>query len=217
MVDRRGVERFFARVWRHTKGVFGIEERRPDLLDALDARLRLQGDHPGIIVIRLAASYVFVYIFFGTVEGQNLANLLLLGGVLHKLANRPRGVPVHWESFLAAGALPAFLLFSRSKFFEENEGLISLVLPPLLFLLLLGWFIVKLATRPRGAEVDWEPLITLAFLLFGAVVAPPQGAAPADEKVEAAYKACVNAAKECGDTYKKCSDAFEACAANAWR
>ena len=212
MVDRRGVERFFARVWSDVKRDFGFAQRQPDFLDALDARLRLQGDHPGIIVIRLAASYVFIYFFLGTVEGQNLANLLLLGGVLHKLANRPRGVPVHWESFLAAAALPAFLLFSRSKFFEENEGLVSLVLPPLLFLLLLGWFIVKLATRPRGAEVDWEPLITLALLLFGAVVAPPQGAAPADEKVKAAYKACVNAAKEWCDTYEKCRDAWEACA-----
>ena len=79
---------------------------------------------------------------------------------------RPRGVPVHWESFLAAAALPALLLFSRSKFFEENEGLVSLVLPPLLFLLLLGWFIVKFATRPRGAEVDWWPLIILGCLFL---------------------------------------------------
>ena len=174
MVERRSqFRRGLAHVWKFSKGVFGIEERRPDLLDALDARLRLQGDHPGIIVIRLAASYVFVYIFFGTIEGQNLANLLLLGGVLHKLANRPRGVPVHWESFLAAAALPAFLLFSRSKFFEENEGLISLVLPPLLFLLLLGWFIFKLATRPRGAEVDWWPLIILGCLFLVPCVLVP--------------------------------------------
>ena len=173
MVDRRGVERFFARVWSDVKRDFGFAQRQPDFLDALDARLRLQGDHPGIIVIRLAASYVFVYIFFGTIEGQNLANLLLLGGVLHKLANRPRGVPVHWESFLAAGALPAFLLFSRSKFFEENEGLISLVLPPLLFFLLLGWFIVKLATSPRGAEVDWWPLIILGCLFLVPCVLVP--------------------------------------------
>ena len=174
MVERRSqFRRGLAHVWKFSKGVFGIEERRPDLLDALDARLRLQGDHPGIIVIRLAASYVFVYIFFGTIEGQNLANLLLLGGVLHRLSNRPRGVPVHWESFLAAAALPAFLLFSRSKFFEENEGLISLVLPPLLFLLLLGWFIVKFATRPRGAEVDWWPLIILGCLFLVPCVLVP--------------------------------------------
>ena len=119
MVDRRGVERFFARVWSDAKRDFGFAQRRPDLLDALDARLRLQGDHPGIIVIRLAASYVFVYIFFGTVEGQNLANLLLLGGVLHKLVNRPRGAEVHWPSFLRAAAVPAlFLVLSRLSSLE---------------------------------------------------------------------------------------------------
>ena len=161
----------------HARGILGVEERRPDLLDALDARLRLQGYHPGIrcLVVGLgfAASYVIFYFCFGTIEGQNLMNLLLLGGVLHKLANRPRGVPVHWESFLAAAALPAFLLFSRSKVWQENEGLISLVLPPLLFLLLLGWFIVKLATRPRGAEVDWWPLIILGCLFLVPCVLVP--------------------------------------------
>ena len=171
MVERRSqFRRGLAHVWKIGKGVFGVEERRPDLLDALDARLRLQGYRPFVrcivVGLGLAASYVFIHFFLGTIEDQNLGNLLLLGGVLHKLANRPRGVPVHWESFLAAAALPAFLLFSRSKFFEENEGLISLVLPPLLFLLLLGWFIVKLANRPRGAEVDWWPLIILGCLFL---------------------------------------------------
>ena len=165
MVERRSqFRRGLTHVWEQAKRDFGFAERQPDLLDALDARLRLQG-HPVtrcvVVGLGFAASYVFIYFFLGTIEGQNLANLLLLGGVLHKLANRPRGVPVLWSSFLAAAALPAFLLFSRSKVWQENEGLISLVLPPLLFLLLLGWFIVKLATRPRGAEVDWRPLIIL--------------------------------------------------------
>ena len=122
MVDRRGVERFFARVWSHTKRVYGFEERRPDLLDARDARLRLQGEHPGIIVIRLAASYVFVYIFFGTIEGQNLANLLLLGGVLHRLSNRPRGVPVQWTRLLVAAAIPAINLFGQWHERIRNGG-----------------------------------------------------------------------------------------------
>ena len=84
MVDRRGVERFFARVWSHTKRVYGFEERRPDLLDALDARLRLQGYHPGIrcivVGLGLAASYVLFFLFLGTREIQNLVYLLWLGG-----------------------------------------------------------------------------------------------------------------------------------------
>jgi len=115
------------------------------------------------------------------------------------------------QRYLATFGPPFVVLLFRSKW-RDNEDLLSLFLPPLIILLLLGGFILKLATRPRGAEVDWEPLITLAFLLFGAVVAPPQGAAPADEKVKAAYKACVNAAKEWCDTYEKCRDAWEACA-----
>ena len=179
---RRGAgeaaERGFARfAWNQVKRDFGLNlfepveiQRRLAFLDALDARLGLSEYHPVIrcvaVGLGFAASTAVALAICCTTEGRNLANLLLLGGVLHKLANRPRGVPVHWESFLAAGALPAFLLFSRSKFFEENEGLVSLVLPPLLFLLLLGWFIFKLATRPRGAEVDWWPLIILGCLFL---------------------------------------------------
>jgi hypothetical protein len=116
MVDRRGVERFFARVWSHTKGVFGIEERRPDLLDALDARLRLQGYHPlsrcVVVGLGLAASYAIFYIFFVTREVQNLIYLLWLGGLLHQVVNRPRGVPVQWTRLLVAAAIPAINLFA---------------------------------------------------------------------------------------------------------
>ena len=156
MVDRRGVERFFARVWSQAKRDFGFA-RQPDSLDALNERLRLRGYGPVIrcivVGLGLAASYVIFYIFFGTIEGQNLANLLLLGGVLHNFANRrARGVPVQWPVFLVAAAVPAINLFA------------------------------------------------------------PRGAAPADEKVQDAHKACVNAAEEWCDTYKKCRDAFEACA-----
>ena len=160
MVDRRGVERFFARVWSDVKRDFGFAQRQPDFLDALDARLRLQGYHPGIrcVVVGLgfAAFYVIFCLFFCTVEGKNLANLLLLGGVLHQFViRRQRGAPVLWASFLVAAGVPAINLFA------------------------------------------------------------PRGAAPADEKVKAAYKACFNAAKEWCDTYEKCRDAWEACAANA--
>ena len=156
MVERRSqFRRGLARVWSQAKRDFGFV-RQPDSLDALDARLRLQGYSPfvrcSVVGLGLAASYVIFYIFFGTIEGQNLANLLLLGGVLHKFANRrARGVPVQWPVFLVAAAVPAINLFA------------------------------------------------------------PRGAAPADEKVQDAYKACVNAAEEWCDTYKKCRDAFEAC------
>ena len=113
MVDRRGVERFFARVWSQAKRDFGFV-RQPDSLDRLNERLRLRGYGPVIrcivVGLGLAASYVIFYIFFGTIEGQNLANLLLLGGVLHKLVNRPRGAEVHWPSFLRAAAVPALFL-----------------------------------------------------------------------------------------------------------
>jgi hypothetical protein len=157
MVERRSqFRRGLARVWSQAKRDFGFA-RQPDSLDALNERLRLRGYGPVIrcIVIGLcfAASYV-IFCLFCTVEGQNLANLLLLGGVLHKFANRrARGVPVQWPVFLVAAAVPAINLFA------------------------------------------------------------PRGAAPADEKVQDAYKACVNAAEEWCDKYNKnpCP-AFEACA-----
>ena len=126
MVDRRGVERFFARVWSHTKGVFGIEERRPDLLDALDARLRLQGYHPlsrcVVVGLGLAASYAIFYIFFVTREVQNLIYLLWLGGLLHQVVNRPRGVPVQWTRLLVAAAIPAINLFGQWHERIRNGG-----------------------------------------------------------------------------------------------
>ena len=115
MVERHGVERFFARVWSQAKRDFGFE-RQPDSLDALDARLRLHGYGPFVrcivVGLGLAASYVIFYIFFGTIEGQNLMNLLWLGGVLHKFVNRPRGAPVQWPIFLVAAAVPAINLFA---------------------------------------------------------------------------------------------------------
>ena len=165
MVDRRGVERFFARVWSQVKRDFGFG-RQPDSLEVLNERLRRAGYRPFtrcvVVGLGFAAFYVIFCLFFCTVEGKNLANLLLLGGVLHQFViRRQRGAPVLWASFLVAAGVPAINLFA------------------------------------------------------------PRGAAPADEKVKAAYKACLNAAKECSvvdqDTYKKCNDAFEACAANAWR
>ena len=118
MVDRRGVERFFARVWSDVKRDFGFAQRQPDFLDALDARLRLRGYRPfvrctvvGLVLLLVSAITLTVCC---TTEGRNLANLLLLGGVLHKLVNRPRGAEVHWPSFLRAAAVPAlFLLLSR--------------------------------------------------------------------------------------------------------
>ena len=122
MVDRRGVERFFARVWSDVKRDFGFAQRQPDFLDALDARLRLQGDHPGIIVIRLAASYVVFYIWFVTIEVQNLVYLLWLGGLLHQVVNRPRGVPVQWTRLLVAAAIPAINLFGQWHERIRNGG-----------------------------------------------------------------------------------------------
>ena len=100
-------------------------QRRPAFLDALDARLRLRGYHPFIrcIVIGLcfAAASAVVLTICCTTEGQNLANLLLLGGVLHKLVNRPRGAEVQWTSFLAAAAPPAiFLCLSSLSSFAER-------------------------------------------------------------------------------------------------
>ncbi len=87
-------------------------------MDALDARLRLRGYRPfvrcivvGLVLFIVSAITLTVCC---TTEGRNLANLLLLGGVLHKLVNRPRGAEVHWPSFIRAAAVPAiFLLLSR--------------------------------------------------------------------------------------------------------
>ncbi len=117
MVDRRGVERFFARVWSHTKGVYGFAQRQPDALDALDARLRLQGYSPVIrciaVGLGLAASYAIFFLFLGTIEIQNLVYLLWLGGVLHQVVNRPRGVPAQWTRLLVTAAIPAINLLGQ--------------------------------------------------------------------------------------------------------
>jgi len=117
MVDRRGAERFFARVWSDAKRDFGFAQRQPDFLDALDARLRLQGYHPGIrcvvVGLGLAASYAIFLLFFCTIEIQNLVYLLWLGGVLHQFVNRPRGVPVQWTRFIVTAAIPAINLVGQ--------------------------------------------------------------------------------------------------------
>ena len=126
MVDRRGVERFFARVWSDVKRDFGFAQRQPDLLDALDARLRLQGYGPVIrciaVGLGLAASIGIFFLFLGTVEIQNLVYLLWLGGVLHQVVNRPRGVPVQWTRFLVAAAIPAINLFGQWHERIRNGG-----------------------------------------------------------------------------------------------
>ena len=117
MVDRRGVERFFARVWSDVKRDFGFAQRQPDFLDALDARLRLQGYHPVVrcvvLGLGLAASYAIFCIFFVTIEIQNLVYLLWLGGGLHQVVNRPRGVPVQWTRFIVTAAIPAINLVGQ--------------------------------------------------------------------------------------------------------
>ena len=109
--------RALARVWSDVKRDFGFAPRQPDFLDALDARLRLQGYHPVIrcvvVGLGLAASYVIFYIFFVTIEIQNLVYLLWLGGLLHQVVNRPRGVPVQWTRLLVAAAIPAINLFGQ--------------------------------------------------------------------------------------------------------
>ena len=117
MVDRRGVERFFARVWSDVKRDFGFAQRQPDFLDALDARLRLQGYHPGIrclvVGLGVAASYAIFFLFLGTREIQNLVYLLWLGGLLDQVVNRPRGVPVQWTRFIVTAAIPAINLVGQ--------------------------------------------------------------------------------------------------------
>ena len=109
-------ERFDARLEIWERG-FWLGERRPDLLDALDARLRLQGYHPGIrciaVGLGLAASIAIFFLFLGTREIQNLVYLLWLGGVLHQVVNRPRGVPVQWTRLLVAAAIPAINLLGQ--------------------------------------------------------------------------------------------------------
>ena len=123
---REAAAGFFAFAWSQAKRDFGFERRpavevHPRLrafLDALDARLRLRGYRPfvrctvvGLVLLLVSAITLTVCC---TTEGRNLANLLLLGGVLHKLVNRPRGAEVHWPSFLRAAAVPAiFLVLSR--------------------------------------------------------------------------------------------------------
>ena len=114
MVERRSQ---FQRGLADGKGIFGIEERRPDLLDALDARLRLQGYSPFVrciaVGLGIAASIAIVFLFLGTREIQNLVYLLWLGGVLHQVVNRPRGVPVQWTRFLVSAAIPAINLLGQ--------------------------------------------------------------------------------------------------------
>ena len=116
MVDRRGVERFFARVWSQVKRDFGFG-RQPDSLEVLNERLRRAGYRPFtrcvVVGLGFAAFYVIFCLFFCTVEGKNLANLLLLGGVLHQFViRRQRGAPVLWASFLVAAGVPAINLFA---------------------------------------------------------------------------------------------------------
>ena len=221
MVERRGRFRgFWAHVWELAKRDFGFEERQPDLdgpprvrdlaLLAIIAALIIVPDlYPGLVQYAID-----LYPGLGRVLLDTLLIVYFLAAA-HKLPLRHAAAQP--QRYLAAFGLPFVLLLLRSKVGRDNADLISC----LIILLLLGGFILKLAKRPRGAEVDWNPLIILALVLFGPIVAPPRGAAPADEKVKAAYKACLNAAKECSvvdqDTYKKCNDAFEACAANAWR
>ena len=101
-------------------------------------------------------SYVIFYIFFGTIEGQNLVYLLLLGGLLHQFVNRPRGVPVHWDQTPRRRRDARHLLFSRTVRRTKADAWSS----PLG--LLLGWFIEP----ARGAEVDWWPLIILGCLFL---------------------------------------------------
>ena len=117
MVERRGVERFFASVWSDVKRDFGFAQRQPDALDALDARLRIKGYHPVVrcivVGLGLAATYAIVFLFLGTIEIQNLVYLLWLGGVLHQVVNRPRGVHVQWTRFLVAAAIPAINLLGQ--------------------------------------------------------------------------------------------------------
>ena len=115
MVERRSqLRRGLA---QHVRGIFGIEERRPDLLDALDARLRLQGYSPVIrciaVGLGLAASIAIFFLFLGTIKIQNLVYLLWLGGVLHQVVNRPRGVPVQWTRFIVTAAIPAINLLGQ--------------------------------------------------------------------------------------------------------
>ena len=126
MVERRSAvsERFGA---RHVKGIFGIEERRPDLLDALDARLRLQGYHPGIrcVVVGLgfAASYAIFCIFFVHKRDPEFGLLIVAWrGCYTKSRTAPRGVPVQWTRLLVAAAIPAINLFGQWHERMRNGG-----------------------------------------------------------------------------------------------
>ena len=175
--------------------------------------LPLPGHHPVVRGLALAAIVAAPWLVESWITswGILLDTLLIVYFLAAARELSLRHAAAQPQRYLATFGPPFVLLQFRSKVWRDNEDLLSLFLPPLIILLLLGGFILKLATRPRGAEVDWEPLITLLFFLFCAVVAPPQGAAPADEKVKAAYKACFNAAKEWCDTYGMGCDAFEAC------
>ena len=131
---RAAAEGFFAFAWSQAKRDFGFEPRpavevHPRLranLDALDARLRLSGYSPFVrcVVVGLgvAASYAIFCIFFCTREIQNLVYLLWLGGLLHQVVNRPRGVPVQWTRLLVAAAIPAINLFGQWHERIRNGG-----------------------------------------------------------------------------------------------
>ena len=175
--------------------------------------LPLPGHHPVVRGLALAAIVAAPWLVEYAIPTWGiLVDTLLIVYFLAAARELPlRHAAAQPQRYLGTFGPPFVVLLFRSKW-RDNEDLLSLFLPTLIILLLLGGFILKLATRPRGAEVDWEPLITLLFFLFCAVVAPPQGAAPADEKVKAAYEACVNVAKEWCDTYEKCRDAWMACA-----
>ena len=194
---------------------FGFEptvERQPDFLEAWDPVGPPRVRDLALAAAIVASTWLVKYatdLYPGL--GRILLDTLLIVYFLAAARRLPlRHAAAQPQRYLATFGLPFVLLLLRSKVGQDNADLICC----LLLLLLLGGFILQFVKRPRGAEVDWKPLIILALVLFGPVVAelPLVLFGTLDEKEKECrdtFEKC--AVQEVSTPFKKCRDAFEAC------
>ena len=174
--------------------------------------LPLPGHHPVVRGLALAAIVAAPWLVeYAELTWGILLDTLLIVYFLAAARRLPlRHAAAQPQRYLATFGLPFVLLLLRSKVGQDNADLICC----LLLLLLLGGFILQFVKRPRGAEVDWKPLIILALVLFGPVVAelPLVLFGTLDEKEKECrdtFEKC--AVQEVSTPFKKCRDAFKAC------
>ena len=187
-------------------------QRQPDFLEAWDPVGPPRVRDLALAAVIVASPWLVKYatdLYPGL--GRILLDTLLIVYFLAAARRLPlRHAAAQPQRYLATFGLPFVLLLLRSKVGQDNADLICC----LILLLLLGGFILQFAKRPRGAEVDWKPLIILALALFGPVVAelPLVLFGPLDEKEKECrdtFEKC--AVQEVSTPFKKCRDAFEAC------